>query len=56
MISEAAPDDGVEQQTRRAIRSLRRAINELRVERAERASALAFGFVVSSPSAPPRKP
>ena len=57
VISEAAPDDDrLNRQARRAIRSLRRAIHELRTERSERASALAFGFVVGGPSAPPRKP
>jgi hypothetical protein len=49
VISDAAPDDdGLESQTRRAIGSLRRAISELRTERAERASAVAFGFVVGN--------
>ena len=49
MIREAAPDDdGLRSQTRRAIGSLRRAISELRTERAERASAVAYGFVVDT--------
>jgi hypothetical protein len=50
-VIEAAPvdDDGLKRHTARAIRSLRRAIEELRTERAERASALAFGFVVAPP-------
>lgn len=51
LIGETAADqEGVGAQTRRAIRSLRRAIDELRTERAERASAVAFGFVVGAPS------
>ena len=49
MISEATPDDdGLRSQTRHAIGSLRQAISELRTERAERASAVAYGFVVDT--------